>query len=334
MTKFTLSEQQINHFHTEGYLIIEDVLDNSALQLIRDEYSSILDRVSPQLVANGQVSQDYAALPFEERYTSILHELDDMYAVYQYLDISLPLISDMTANTTLNTGPAVFSLITHPYLLDIAEAFVGPEIYSNPVQHARIKPPKSALPAVSTDSNIARTMWHQDEAVLTPDVTDQVDMLTMWVAMTDATEENGCLICLPGSHREEVILHCPGNGFSASEIFIPEALIPPDDAVTLPVRKGGVVLLNQRTRHGSLDNYSEQIRWSFDLRYQPVGQPSGRDIFPGFVARSATYPNEVLTDPQEWAKLWYDKRDAIVAGEVQFDVNERWTANGGHQLCA
>jgi len=290
MTKFTLSEQQINHFHTEGYLIIEDVLDNSALQLIRDEYSSILDRVSPQLVANGQVSQDYAALPFEERYTSILHELDDMYAVYQYLDISLP--------------------------------------------HARIKPPKSALPAVSTDSNIARTMWHQDEAVLTPDVTDQVDMLTMWVAMTDATEENGCLICLPGSHREEVILHCPGNGFSASEIFIPEALIPPDDAVTLPVSKGGVVLLNQRTRHGSLDNYSEQIRWSFDLRYQPVGQPSGRDIFPGFVARSATYPNEVLTDPQEWAKLWYDKRDAIVAGEVQFDVNERWTANGGHQLCA
>jgi len=331
---FKLSEEQINHFHTEGYLIIENVLAEDDLQAIREEYSTILDRVSPQLVEGGQISRDYAELPFEERYTSILHELDDMYTVYQHLDISFPLFDELPADVTLNAGPAVFDLLTHPRLLDIAEAFVGPEIYSNPVQHARIKPPKSALPSGSVDSNIAKTTWHQDEAVLTPDTRDNINILTMWVAITDATEENGCMVCQPRSHRQNLTMHCPGVDFAAGEIFIPEALVPPEDVVPLPVGKGGVVLLNQRTQHSALDNNSEQIRWSFDLRYQAVGEPTGRDCFPGFVARSAAAPESELRDSRQWAKLWYDSRDAIVAGEVPMAINARWASNGQHQLCA
>lgn len=328
-----LSTTQLTHFHEQGYLIIEDVLSEQEIYPLRKEYEAILDRMAPQLVASGQLSQTYSELPFEERYTAILHELDDMYAIYQHLDISLPLLHDMPPDASLNAGPAVFDLLTNPRILDIVESLIGPEIYSNPIQHTRIKPPASTLRQDFVDANIAKTLWHQDEAVLTPDATE-TNILTVWIAITDATVENGCMVCVPGSHRKEMTLHCPGHSLSSAEIYIPEEMIPDDEVTPLPVKKGGVVLLHQRTEHGSLDNNSDRIRWSFDLRYHPVGQSSGRSVFPGFVARSAAHPETVLTDPETWASLWYDTRDRMVNSDDKFAVNERWLKYGGHYLCA
>lgn len=332
---FKLSLEQQRHFQEKGYLIIEDVLTDKDIASIRAEYEAILDREAPRLVADGKLSQTYSHLPFEERYTHILYELDDMYAIYQHLDISLPLLQDMPKDASLNAGPAVFKhLLTHPNILDIAETIIGtPELYSNPVQHTRIKPPAAALPSSNIDSNVARTGWHQDEAVLTDDATD-TNILTVWVAMTNATVENGCMMCVEGSHIKDVTMHCPGSHASSSaEIFIPDDLIEQDKIVPLEVSKGGLVLLHQRTEHGSYSNKSDAIRWSFDLRYHPIGQNSGRDVFPGFIARSVEQPENVLTDPAAWAKEWYATRDRIIAGEnVQF--NERWLPYGRHQLCA
>ncbi len=44
------------------------------------------------------------------------------------------------------------------------------------------------------------------------------------------------------------------------------------------------------------------------LRYSPVGQPTGRPWFPGFVARSRSDPVSVLNDPAAWAQSWIDAR--------------------------
>ncbi len=331
-----LTPQQIEHFNEKGYLIVEHVLSELDIQAIRDEYSAIIDREAPRLLDEGQLSQTYAHLPFEDRYTKILYELEDMYALYQHLDISLPLLQDMPEDASLNAGPAVFNhVLTHPNILNIAEALLNTsELFSNPVQHTRIKPPKAALPTtIAIDSNVAKTGWHQDEAVLTDDV-GEIDMLTVWVAMTDANRNNGCMMCVEGSHRKEVTMHCPGNHEqSSAEIFIPEDLIDQDKIVDLEVGKGGVVLLHQRTEHGSYDNNSDKIRWSFDLRFNKIGQHTGREVFPGFVARSQQNPELVQTDAEAWAQEWFDTRDRIVAGEhVLF--NERWLPYSRHQLCA
>jgi hypothetical protein len=60
---------------------------------------------------------------------------------------------------------------------------------------------------------------------------------------------------------------------------------------------------------------SDDIRWSFDLRYQPIGQPTGRPAFPGFVARSRRYPESELRDWREWRQLWLDARARLAEGE-------------------
>ena len=53
------------------------------------------------------------------------------------------------------------------------------------------------------------------------------EMLTVWVAISDATRENGCMWAAVGSHRDEnLLVHCPGKRM-VSEIYIPDALIDP-----------------------------------------------------------------------------------------------------------
>ena len=326
-----LTAEQLDRFHQDGYLVVENVLAEADLGAVEAEYLAIIDRVTAALVEEGRI-RPLEGGTFSERYIESIQQIDDMYAIYQHLDICLPMLKELDHSHTMNAGPEVFRLLTIPRLLDIVESVIGPEIYSNPVQHTRIKPPARYLPAAVTDSNIAATTWHQDAGVINPEA-DGTDMLTVWLAVTDATIENGCLIVERGSHHENLTLHCPGTAASATT-YIPESIIDWDRVVPLEVKAGGAVLLHKHTEHGSLDNRSDDIRWSFDLRYQPIGQPTGRSVFPGFVARSKAHPEQVVTDHEGWGELWWEARDRIVSGEVPWQFNARWDANALHPVCA
>ena len=326
-----LTAEQLDRFHEDGYLVVEDVLDEADLVAIEAEYLDIVDRVSTDLVDRGKILP-LTGTTFSEKYIEAMQQLEDMYDLYQHLDISLPLLDELDHSHTMNAGPEVFRLLTNPRLLDIVESVIGPEIYSNPVQHTRIKPPARHLPGAALDANIAATLWHQDSAVIDSEA-DETDMLTVWLAVTDATIENGCLIVERGSHREELTLHCPGKIFPA-EIYIPESIIDGDRVIPMEVPAGGAVLLHKMTEHGSLDNDSDDIRWSFDLRYQPIDQPTGRSVFPGFVARSNAHPESAISDPTEWADLWWDARDRIANGTTSMQLNARWEANALQPVCA
>ncbi len=38
---------------------------------------------------------------------------------------------------------------------------------------------------------------------------------------------------------------------------------------------GGVLFINQLSPHRSLENYSDKVRWSVDLRWQRPNEPAG-----------------------------------------------------------
>lgn len=212
-----LSAEQLASFEKDGYLIVENVLSEEDLAGLESEYREIVDRVAKDLVKQGKM-EALTGDNFSERYIQALQQVDDMYTLYQHVDISLPLLNQLDVSHTMNAGPQVFRLLTNPRLLDIVESVIGTEIYSNPVQHTRIKPPANRLPKSIVDSNVAAMMWHQDSAVFTSDA-DETDMLTVWLAVTDATVENGCLIAERGSYREHLTLHCPGRGFRRRNIY-------------------------------------------------------------------------------------------------------------------
>ena len=318
-----LTKAQVDDFHQNGYLAVDRLLDYELdLKPVIDEYEQLLEDLCEQWVAEGRLPQPYSDLPFERRLVEV-YRAGIKYQ--QAFDIALP-NSKVQPDTPIHLGPAVFNMLRSPRLLAAVESLIGGEIYSNPIQHVRIKPPASVIRRGDQDQAlIGRTHWHQDNGVSLPEA-DETRMLTAWVAVSEATAENGCLQVLPKSHREGIALHCS----TVDQLGIPAPLIPQADAKPVPLSPGGVLFFHPLCKHASLDNQSDAFRWSFDLRYNPIGQPTGRPHFPGFVARSRANPASALDDAAAWAQLWLDARERLA--QVESVKTHRW--DDQDPLCA
>lgn len=310
-----LSAAEIADFRRNGFLIVENVLGPDVLDPVRAEYQAIMDR----LLQDWNLSQRFGGLNFAE-------QIKATYALgldwFQPMDISLP-GDRIRVDTPMHFGPAVFDMVTAPRLLDLVEALIGAEITSCPIQHVRIKPPARDLARDESRAHVGGTDWHQDRAVAHAEA-DQTDMVTIWVAVTDATPENGCLQVLPRA-ADRMLTHCPMR-----QTAIAPGLIDPEQALPVPVSAGGVVVLDPLIPHASLPNLTDCIRWSFDLRYSRSGQPTGRSHFPAFVARSRTAPDTQLGDWRRWRQMWVEAR-ARLANEPHIQIH-RW--QGDSPLCA
>ena len=74
----------------------------------------------------------------------------------QYFDFSLPQAGSLKPDTPFGTGPAVFRSMADPNLFNYVECFIGPEIYSNPVQHECVKPPERLVSRNEEEPSHAR----------------------------------------------------------------------------------------------------------------------------------------------------------------------------------
>ena len=298
-----LSASQIDQFEQEGYLVVPAVLDHELfIAPVLAEYEVVLDELCRRLYADGQINGPLKELAFPERAVEICRQTGTVW--WQEFDIALP--PKVLQDTPIHTGPAVFRLLTAPPLLDVVESIVGDEILSNPVQHVRLMIPDAvSRTAAGRDAGVPPvTPWHQDQGVLTAEA-DETPLLTVWSPLVDVPVERGPLQVVPRSHNEGLITHCAVHGLS-----IPEALLP-GKPIPVPMRAGDVLLLHRCTAHAALPNLTDEIRWSFDLRYQPVGYPTGREAFPSFVARSSANPGNVLTDSADYAAAWFAARDRL-----------------------
>jgi ectoine hydroxylase-related dioxygenase (phytanoyl-CoA dioxygenase family) len=306
-----LTSDQIAEYRARGVLVVKDVLEPDVHRGVVAEYEALLD----QLLTGWGVD-----LPgsFEEKLIATYQAGLDWF---QPMDISLP-GDRVTADTPFHFGPGVFDMVTSPRLLDMVECLIGPEITSNPIQHVRIKPPEALLRDGEIRAHVGGTDWHQDRAVALEEA-DQTDMVTVWLAITDATLQNGCLQAVPG--RSDLLPHCPTRQTAIADGFLDARHAEP-----LPVPAGGAVIFHPMTPHASRPNTSDGIRWSFDLRYNRTGQPTGRAHFPDFVARSRAAPETELRDWQVWRTMWEDARTRL-ADTPHIDIH-RWS--GDAPACA
>lgn len=303
----------------DGYVVVEDVFDPSDdFRQLYIDWGQLLEESIDEAVAAGLMTDRYEDLSFEQRFIRLCQAsgLD----FFRRFDISLPQ-NGIKADTKVYLGPGVFSILTNPRLLDVVEALIGPEISSNPNQHVRLKLPKPVLAANKfTDGRVGPSIFHQDQGVSLPEA-DETDILTCWIAITDADVERACLHVYPRTAQEGVLLtHCPDNSPAVEHAVarlkgkrgIPPSIMPKEEPTPLPVRAGSAIFFKGKLVHGSFDNLTEdRLRISLDVRYQRSGLPTGRPGFPDFVARSRSNPDRELHDPAAWAQLWYDARDQL-----------------------
>jgi phytanoyl-CoA hydroxylase len=307
----------------QGYVVVQGLFTPQDLEPVLHEYREVLDEVASALVADGMIADAHENLPFDQRLLTITREYGR--SLSQHFDISLPFQGGLNSMTPIHLGPAIFELLTHPKMLDLVEEFVGPEIMVSPVQHFRTKMPEGLVGA--GDGFISKIPWHQDNGVVLAEA-DQSEILTVWVALSESTVENGAMQVIPASTAVELMDHCVSATTGA---FIPDHTLETERMVQLPMHAGDALLMHSRTPHSSAANVTtNQIRMSLDLRYQQVGTPTGRSQFPDFTARSRSNPASELHDWQVWARAWRDARDAL-AVDPPITLN-RW--GNDKPLCA
>ena len=121
-----LTQSQIDLFHDQGYLQVDDGLEPQDLNPVIWEYEGIIDRKARTLYADNKISTLHERAPFDQRIAAIGQESRE--------------IGDRL-NAMYTRGPAIFNLMKNPKLLDIAESLIGPEILCHPTQQFRPRIP-------------------------------------------------------------------------------------------------------------------------------------------------------------------------------------------------
>ena len=100
--------------------------------------------------------------------------------------------------------------------------------------------------------------YHQDNYYFKCHPADHV--ITVWIAMDDADEVNGCLRYIEGSHKGPVLPHEAPDPEEEYNLVPPPELIDLSKEALAEVKKGGVVFHHSKMLHTSHRNESERWR--------------------------------------------------------------------------
>ncbi len=104
--------------------------------------------------------------------------------------------------------------------------------------------------------------WHQDNGYT---YIEPQAYLTCWLALNDATVDNGCPWVIPGGHLRGTMAHRPSElGYVCRED-------DGSDALAVPVGAGSIVVFSSLMPHRTGPNVTTGVRKSYILQYAPDG---------------------------------------------------------------
>ena len=158
----------------------------------------------------------------------------------------------ITFTTHLVTrSPWLRDLVANDTFADLNHDLVGPDVRLYWDQAVYKKPEKPR-----------RFPWHQDNGYT---FVEPQAYLTVWIALTDATVDNGCPQVVPGLHRLGTLRHrwVDPLGF--------ECFADHPDKVAAEVPAGGAVLFSSLTPHLTGPNTTDGVRKAYIVQYAPDG---------------------------------------------------------------
>lgn len=148
---------------------------------------------------------------------------------------------------------AVQALARDPRLVSLVEGFIGSGV-SVYFSQIFFKPPEGGGPKPA----------HQDNHYFGP--TDIEGVVTAWLALDDATLENGCLYFGDGTNQGPVYAHFAPDG-EPYNLQLPAAILDKQPMSPAPVRKGGISFHHGNTFHQSGPNHSAHWRRACALHF-------------------------------------------------------------------
>jgi len=134
-----------------------------------------------------------------------------------------------------------------------------------PFDEAQGRPQVEFLSVKTVFKNSTTTFsspWHQDRFYW-----GGSEKVSIWIALDDATPENGCLKFIPGTHTKEL----PKKVVQVEEGFdnrIEDSVLEGMKVETIPVKRGGAVFFSDLAVHSSHPNSAGTDRWSMISTYR------------------------------------------------------------------
>lgn len=160
-------------------------------------------------------------------------------------------------HTLCQYDPFWIRLVSDDRLLDIAAQYIGPNIalYGT---HYICKPPRDGQ----------AVLWHQDGSYWP---LEPMEVVTLWVALTESTPENGCMRVIPGTQSMDLqALSQRDDVPNVLNSGMDSALVNEADAVDCILAPGDVSVHHPNVIHGSNANTSPKWRRALTIRYIPT----------------------------------------------------------------
>lgn len=264
-----LTETQVHFFVENGYLIVEDVLTTSEVEELRQD---IVALARGQYPCNGLESLPQTGTDQEL--------LEHILCIHQPHYVS----------------PTMEKYVRHPIVSGILSQITAAHL---PYWDGSVKCMQSML--FVKPPNFQGQAWHQDEIYIP---TRDRSLIGAWMALDDATIENGCLWIIPGSHRQGYLYPQRPHNNPEEFDFAPESHgFDESAAIPVEVHTGTVVLFNGYLLHRSHKNRSSVYRRVLVNHYMNAWSLLPWSLQPGETVATADKRNVIPVagiDPYAW----------------------------------
>lgn len=238
--EYRLSDEQVEFFHEHGYVSGIKLLNDQQINQLNRELAEVMDPNHP----DHDLFYEFHSNESTDPDRIVFHSLGHWRMTPGFHDILW--------------NPA-FLMAAHQLLGEKGVRFWHDQLFCKPAKHGGV------------------VAWHQDFSYWTR--TTPMQHLTVWVGLDDATQENGCMQYIPGSHRwgllEKPVL--TGDMVGLKAFLNEEQTKQLDHPTPIEMKKGFASIHHPLLVHGSFENNSDRPRRAFVLNVFADGTCSKTD---------------------------------------------------------
>jgi phytanoyl-CoA hydroxylase len=258
-----LNEEQIRQYHQQGYLVLSNVFSQQEIDSLKQAALAIVDEFDVSKHRSVFTTKDRDAGRDE-------YFFDSAEAVHCFLEEGA-----LDENGELNRPKELaINKIGHAMHDQVPEftTFCRLPVIGQALRDIGYQAPQlwQTMYIFKQPGIGGEVRWHQDASYLSsaaPGVTG------VWIAIEDATRDNGCLWMQPGQHHSALreIYEVDWSTRTGTLRTLDETAWTAGVAEAMEVPAGSAVLFNDRMPHYSSQNLSDASRHAFTLHVAESG---------------------------------------------------------------
>lgn len=258
-----LSAEEAERYETDGFIAVENVLSADQVEGVKVALRELVEKYGPNReladLKPGESKGNYGGVRIMKKNDSFMFQLESG----QEPAVDDPAAMELQVRKFMNfqNEADIFKDILGPgsKIQEIVSELISDEalLYQN---QALIKPPKIG----------STKPWHQDNAYFSVKPLDSV--CGVWIAIDEATVQNGCMHMLRGQHKAGAFRHEHKRDCEINVRKLDLSTLTP-----VPLKPGGALFFSGMVPHETPPNRSDHRRRALQFHFRG----SRSEILPG-----------------------------------------------------